>query len=157
MFDSRGKAIVEIEKLGLPEVFFKIWNGNGPDRFCLQYGFPEEFFLKTKQLLTANPEVEFYVPLLEFNREVVYAYDTRLHKFVEYYYGDSDADILGANYQLFIGSLFVDLGYAGLDSIVVEVSELFEFMYLHNFIEFMQSDDDLSAADSKKRFLAGLK
>jgi hypothetical protein len=94
---------------------------------------------------------------LELNREVIYAYDALNRQYVEYYYGDDEATIIGNNYQQFIGSLFVDLGFAGLESLVIEVAQQFDFRFVNALKRFLEQGDELDAAKAKRRFVNGLR
>jgi len=103
-----------------------------------------------------NPSAEHYIPIFEMNGETVYAFDSHAGKFIEYYYVDENAKIIGDNYQQFIGSLFVDLVDAGLYSLVIEVADLFDFKFMQELREFSEQDDDLSFADAKREFIERL-
>lgn len=157
MYETLEKAGEGIAALGLPIVFLDIFRGGGPARFCVQYDAPKRFFQIRTELLTSMPAVEKLIPLLEMNREVIYAYDTDSRTYVEYYYGDSELRFLGSNYQQLIGSLFVDLGYAGLESLVEEVSPLFEFRHLDQFRDFLATDDEaIDSQEAKLKFVSAL-
>ena len=156
MYETPQEALRAIEALGLPKAVTDVWNDAGPTRFRRQYRAPVRYFTMADDLLSRNPSADHYIPIFEVNGEKLYAFDTRAGKFVEYYYEDETATAIGADYQQFIGWIFVDLGYAGLDSIVDEVADLFEFKSMPKLREFMEQDDESSAADAKREFVDGL-
>ncbi|MFZ6709492.1 hypothetical protein [Undibacterium sp. TC9W] len=156
MFDTQDECLNAFEKLGFPPIFSEMWKGGGSDRFKRQYDVPVRFF-QIKDILKENNLLPLrFLPMLEMNREVIYGFDMDSEKFVEYYYSDSEIFVIGDNYQQFLGAIFVDLGYAGLESLVQEVGDSFEFKYLPELYVFLQQDDDENALDSKMRFILNL-
>ena len=156
MFNSANEALVHLKKLNLPPVFADLWEGKGPARFRRQFSLPVRFFKVKGELRDAIPQIDRYIPILERNREAIYAYDTNSGEFVEYYYGDSAPTLIGQRYQQFIGWLFADLGIAGLESVVEEVSADFDFKYLTDLKNFLREEDEMHTNDAKRRFVTRL-
>jgi hypothetical protein len=84
------------------------------------------------------------------NGERILGFDEESGEFLDYYYYDADAKVIGTSYQQFISAVFADLGFAGLVDRVRVAAKDFEYKYLDIFLAWMEEDDDLSAADAKR-------
>ena len=160
MYNTPAIALAKLMELGLPPIFEQIWQSHGPRRFCCQWNHPRRFFDMDLQadLELFCPRISQCVPLLECDLDELVAYDSVANEYVSLVYEGATCKVIGANYQQFLSSLFVDLGYAGLQDVVEDVAPLFGYKYLVEFRRFMETDDDdeLSCEEVKARFVRSI-
>ena len=150
---DRARALEEMRSLNLPPAFVALWEGVGPSRFLIQYRAPHAFFRHA-----GDPRFASYVPLLEMNREVLYAYDKSDGVYVEHYYEDPQPTVIGSGYQQLLAWLLVDLGYAGLEEVAAEVAPLLGFEHARRLSSFLIEEDDNLSSElvAKRRFIESL-
>ena len=154
MCDTEEKVAKLISDLGLPAIFSEIWQTNEPRRFCRQWTKPVAFFEQRQQLIRRCPRIERCAPLLESNRNRIVAIEPSTENYVEFFFEDDEVEEIGTSYQQFLSTLFVDLGYAGLEDLVEEVSGRFGYRHMDAFTAFMEIDDDQPAEEAKKAFVS---
>lgn len=150
------QVLNEMNKLGFPNVFSTIWYDNQPTQFCHHWKKPSAFFEYRLELIQRCPRLADCIPLLESNRDHLVAFEPSTGKYLDFYFDEVEIEEVGDSYQQFLTSLFVDFGYAGLMDVVESVSANFEYSHLDELSRFMEVDDELSAEDSKRRFVSSI-
>jgi len=88
--------------------------------------------------------------------ECIYAFNATSGEYVEHYYEENQPTIIGKSYQQLVAWLFVDLGYAGLADLAIEVAPMFEFKHTQGLLDFLEIDDDQPLELAKERFVNAL-
>lgn len=156
MIDTLEDAREALARIGLPQALLDLLAKEMPKRLRYQLRLPTRFFRVRRELIERVPASVGYVPILEINGEVLYAFDTGTAQFVEHWYEEEKATTIGPSYQQLIGWILVDFGYAGLEELIHEAAPLLGFQYAERLGAFLATDDGIRVPEDKQRFIAGL-
>lgn len=156
MFTSREAIVSRIKLLPLPEMFSDIWNGTAPGLWLALRPAPSRYFDVGR---TWMPCCDFdeLIPLFEENLEYLYGVDLKTNEYIRYDYRTGTRDVIGRNYQQFIGWIFTDLCYAGLLDVAEEYASAFHFRYLDELRKWAHEEDDLDATEAQQTFVSQLR
>jgi hypothetical protein len=154
MFSDPSQALEEIKRRGLPDVIAAIWEGRAPRRFLSELTRPVQFFLEREKLRGGR----YYLPLLESDREIIYALDISNGTYLVHYYGDPEPILADASLEQMVAWMLIELGYFGLDDLVRELASALSFQHTDALFEFLGGADDseLDAETAQLQFVASL-
>ena len=152
MYTDAEQAFEALNGLGLPPLVADIWEGRAPGRISIQFRRPTRFFRGD----AAVPDKEFCVPILERNRETILAFNLRDRAYLVHYYGDPNPELSGATFQQLVAWMLVELGYAGLEDVALELASSLKFERTGSFLEFLRVDDGTDPQVAKLKFVASV-
>jgi len=154
---SNSEAILEVRRLGLPQVFERILAGNSPEillPFCEQPSTYYDLLLEFPDDLP--PECKSLLPLWEFNGEAIVGLDLDTGQYIRYYYEDpsDELEVRGKNYQQLITRLLFDFVDAGLENEELRaISNLFDYHYFEAFLRALGTMDDQNYRGVRSEFV----
>jgi len=157
MINNAKRTIEVLEELVMPEIFCRIANGDVPNdlrAFCQQ---PKVFFELVDSLVERFDQSRFWVPLWEVNSAQIKALNFNSGCYVKYYYGDEGFSILASNYQQFITVFFLELIDAGEWDLLNDLEGAFEYDYLKELMEFVDSCPDENYLKGCSEFVRSIK
>jgi hypothetical protein len=154
MYSDPGPTLEEIKRRGLPDVIVAIWEGRAPRRILTELTRPVQFFLERENLRGGR----FYLPLLESDREILYAFDVSNGTYLVHYYGDPEPTLADASLEQMVAWMLIELGFSGLDDLVRELASALSFQHTDALFEFLEEegDSELTAEAAQRRFVASL-
>lgn len=144
-------AKVEISKLSLPTIFFKIWNDERPIWLAGYCAMPKRYFLerKYKFLLSAST-----IPLFEINLDELAVYDKSTSKFAFFSYDSGVKRVEFPSYQRFVTSILIDLVNSGVYDELEDAFAAFEYLHAEEFKRFADQESTGNSSDEEEKFLA---
>jgi hypothetical protein len=152
MYREPEQAIEAVKRLGLPAILIDIWEDRAPRRITMQYARPRSFFKE----YAAVPDKEHCLPLLEWNLERVYGFNIRDRSYFVHYYGDAQPELSGASFQQLVAWILIDLGYAGLDDLLLELAVALNFEHTDRLLRFLERDDGRDSDVMKREFVSSI-
>ena len=152
MYNDPGQALEDIKRRGLPDVIAAIWEGRAPRRFMTPLARPVQFFLERENLRGGR----FYLPLLESDREIIYALDVSNGTYLVQYYADPEPTLADASLEQMVAWMLIELGLAGLDDLVREFASALSFQHTDALFEFLDGESELNAETAQRQFVTSL-
>ena len=130
VIDTPEAALAEVRRLGLPDVFVRVWEGSLSPPLSREWETPSLYFRDCKALAARVPRLDGLCPLFEVNGEAIVGVISG-REFVRFYYEDAaDAvEVLGHNYQQFVTQVLLEWEEAGLADEFEAVAQLLEYKH----------------------------
>ena len=130
VIDTPEAALVEVRRLGLPDVFVRVWEGSLSSPLSREWETPRLYFRDCKALAARVPRLDGLCPLFEVNGEAIVGVISG-REFVRFYYEDAAGavEVLGHNYQQFVTQILLEWEEAGLADEFEAVAQLLEYKH----------------------------
>ncbi len=163
VIDTPEAALVEVRRLGLPDVFVRVWEGSLSSPLSREWETPRLYFRDCKALAARVPRLDGLCPLFEVNGEAIVGVISG-REFVRFYYEDAarrgnsnDAvEALGHNYQQFVTQVLLEWEEAGLTDEFEEVAQLLEYKHTRALRAILDAYDPETGEQKLESFKASV-